>query len=327
MTARSKGVDGAVGAGDHDAAFHDGEDVGCEGVGVGVSGEAGLELVDALADGSDPALEVFGDEFVGGTVFWVDLEGQAAEGAAVAAFCLEDAVAVAGEDAEDALEGLVGLGEGGVDDHGAQGVEVAGEDFAEKGFFALEEVVEAAGVDVGVGEQVGHAGSGESSLPEEVAGGVDETVSSRDGGGGGHFCLQKLLTESVYRDFTLNDQPTGLNERSREEGSMKSTAMRKRRIVLAVWLMVGCGVALRSAQGAERVGSSVVVDREANGAAGDRALVIEVTVPAPIGEVWKAFTTSAGLSTWLTPNAVVDCGRVGSGRRSFLVEARVGERF
>src|SRR5580704_1110606 len=40
--------------------------------------------------------------------------------------------------------------------------------------------------------------------------------------------------------------------------------------------------------------------------AGEKALVIEVVVPAPVGEVWKAFTTSDGLSTWLTPNAVVD---------------------
>jgi uncharacterized protein YndB with AHSA1/START domain len=35
-------------------------------------------------------------------------------------------------------------------------------------------------------------------------------------------------------------------------------------------------------------------------------LVIEVEVPAPLSDVWKAFTTSDGLSTWLTPNAVVD---------------------
>lgn len=38
----------------------------------------------------------------------------------------------------------------------------------------------------------------------------------------------------------------------------------------------------------------------------ERALVIEVTVPATTTEVWKAFTTSEGLSTWLTPGAVVD---------------------
>src|SRR5580658_266142 len=37
-----------------------------------------------------------------------------------------------------------------------------------------------------------------------------------------------------------------------------------------------------------------------------KALIVEVTVPATQAEVWKAFTTSEGLSTWLTPNAVVD---------------------
>jgi uncharacterized protein YndB with AHSA1/START domain len=34
--------------------------------------------------------------------------------------------------------------------------------------------------------------------------------------------------------------------------------------------------------------------------------VIEVEVPAPVSEVWKAFSTSEGLSTWLFPNATVD---------------------
>jgi uncharacterized protein YndB with AHSA1/START domain len=38
----------------------------------------------------------------------------------------------------------------------------------------------------------------------------------------------------------------------------------------------------------------------------DKVLVLEVTVPAPVNAVWDAFTTSAGLSTWLTPGAVVD---------------------
>lgn len=35
-------------------------------------------------------------------------------------------------------------------------------------------------------------------------------------------------------------------------------------------------------------------------------LVIQVDVPAPIHAVWQAFTTSDGLSTWLSPEAVVD---------------------
>src|SRR5271168_688840 len=38
----------------------------------------------------------------------------------------------------------------------------------------------------------------------------------------------------------------------------------------------------------------------------DKALIFEVEIPASRAEVWKAFTTSDGLSTWLTPGAVVD---------------------
>jgi uncharacterized protein YndB with AHSA1/START domain len=37
-----------------------------------------------------------------------------------------------------------------------------------------------------------------------------------------------------------------------------------------------------------------------------RQLVIEIEVPAPVSEVWKAFSTSEGLSTWLFPSATVD---------------------
>jgi uncharacterized protein YndB with AHSA1/START domain len=37
-----------------------------------------------------------------------------------------------------------------------------------------------------------------------------------------------------------------------------------------------------------------------------RVLTIAVTIPAPRSEVWHAFATSEGLSTWLTPGAVGD---------------------
>jgi len=46
-------------------------------------------------------------------------------------------------------------------------------------------------------------------------------------------------------------------------------------------------------------------------AAPDKALIFEVTIPAPRAAVWKAFTTSEGLSTWLTPGAVVDLRKGG----------------
>jgi|GraSoiStandDraft_4_1057263.scaffolds.fasta_scaffold361058_2 uncharacterized protein YndB with AHSA1/START domain len=38
----------------------------------------------------------------------------------------------------------------------------------------------------------------------------------------------------------------------------------------------------------------------------DKVLTLAITVPAPRAEVWQAFATSEGLSTWLTPGAVVD---------------------
>lgn len=43
----------------------------------------------------------------------------------------------------------------------------------------------------------------------------------------------------------------------------------------------------------------------------DKALMFEVTIPASRAAVWQAFTTSDGLSTWLTPGAVVDLRKDG----------------
>ena len=45
---------------------------------------------------------------------------------------------------------------------------------------------------------------------------------------------------------------------------------------------------------------------EMKAAAPPQQFVIEVEVPAPVSEVWHAFSTSEGLSTWLFPNATVD---------------------
>jgi uncharacterized protein YndB with AHSA1/START domain len=50
----------------------------------------------------------------------------------------------------------------------------------------------------------------------------------------------------------------------------------------------------------------VAQDGVADGVQVPQKLVIEVEVPSPVSEVWHAFSTSAGLSTWLTPNAVVE---------------------
>jgi uncharacterized protein YndB with AHSA1/START domain len=55
-------------------------------------------------------------------------------------------------------------------------------------------------------------------------------------------------------------------------------------------------------------GSPVTVVKQA---APEKALIFEVTIPASRAEVWQAFSTSAGLSTWLTPHAVVDLRKGG----------------
>jgi uncharacterized protein YndB with AHSA1/START domain len=51
---------------------------------------------------------------------------------------------------------------------------------------------------------------------------------------------------------------------------------------------------------------AVAQNTPADGIPEPQKLVIEMEVPAPVSEVWRAFSTSQGLSTWLTPNAVVD---------------------
>ena len=43
----------------------------------------------------------------------------------------------------------------------------------------------------------------------------------------------------------------------------------------------------------------------------EKALIFQVTIPASRTEVWDAFATSSGLSTWLTPHAVVDLRKGG----------------
>jgi uncharacterized protein YndB with AHSA1/START domain len=42
-----------------------------------------------------------------------------------------------------------------------------------------------------------------------------------------------------------------------------------------------------------------------------QALIIELSIPAPLPEVWRAFTTNEGLSSWLAPNVSVDLRKGG----------------
>jgi uncharacterized protein YndB with AHSA1/START domain len=49
-----------------------------------------------------------------------------------------------------------------------------------------------------------------------------------------------------------------------------------------------------------------VAETPAPAAASSPALVIELSIPAPVHEVWAAFTTKEGLSAWLAPDVTVE---------------------
>lgn len=65
----------------------------------------------------------------------------------------------------------------------------------------------------------------------------------------------------------------------------------------AVLLGIFLPAAAAGFAGAQEAGSATTPPQE---------LVIQVEVPAALPAVWKAFTTSEGLTTWLTPEATVD---------------------
>jgi uncharacterized protein YndB with AHSA1/START domain len=53
-------------------------------------------------------------------------------------------------------------------------------------------------------------------------------------------------------------------------------------------------------------GSASADGEHARPADATQALIIELSIPAPLPEVWKAFTTTQGLSSWLAPEVSVD---------------------
>ena len=74
--------------------------------------------------------------------------------------------------------------------------------------------------------------------------------------------------------------------------------------ILSLGLVMGAVCAM--AQSGAKPVAGAVAGADAVSAAAGRVLVLELTIPASRAEVWKAFSTSEGLSTWLFPNATVD---------------------
>jgi uncharacterized protein YndB with AHSA1/START domain len=62
--------------------------------------------------------------------------------------------------------------------------------------------------------------------------------------------------------------------------------------------------------------------READG---HRIQQLSVVVEAPVGRVWKAFTTDAGFVTWATPFAHITLANGGMMETSYKVSSRIGD--
>lgn len=72
--------------------------------------------------------------------------------------------------------------------------------------------------------------------------------------------------------------------------------MKNQKCLILVLLMAF--VPVRSGQGQDAAKST--------SSTAPQQFVLEIEIPAPVHDVWQAFATSDGLSTWLFPNATVD---------------------
>jgi len=71
---------------------------------------------------------------------------------------------------------------------------------------------------------------------------------------------------------------------------------------------IACAALLSVASAQEKPASPVRVNKLS---APEKALKFEVMVPAPVADVWTAFTTSEGLATWLWKDVLVDLRKGG----------------
>jgi len=61
------------------------------------------------------------------------------------------------------------------------------------------------------------------------------------------------------------------------------------------------------------------------GVSQDRILRTEAVVPAPVGEVWKAFTTKEGVQSWMVPVAEVVLRLGGTLKTNYNPQAKIGD--
>lgn len=96
------------------------------------------------------------------------------------------------------------------------------------------------------------------------------------------------------------------------------------RKTMVAWVCAGMLGAMVSSAAPSAVGSEVEVRVEEH-AGGARVLVHEVVVPAPLAEVWAAFTTADGWMSWAVPFAHMDFRLGGEIESSYHLSAKKGD--
>jgi uncharacterized protein YndB with AHSA1/START domain len=90
-------------------------------------------------------------------------------------------------------------------------------------------------------------------------------------------------------------------------------------------LAIAIGIGLASGPGLAQVANPQIESYVVKTDAHELILVQEVVVEAPIGEVWGAYTTSAGWMAWASPQAEVDLRAGGTIRTHYGPDAEIGD--
>src|SRR5688572_20738198 len=175
-------ADVAVAAREHHAALHRRQDELRERAPVDVRRYALARRDEAFLDRVGPVREVLRQPLAHGRVGLVQLEREAADGAAVGALGLDQRVAVAVHQLPDLLDRVDDSPPGRLEQHLPDAADVGVEHRDQQVLLAGKEVVEAAAVDARAGQDVGDGGRAKALLPEEVHGRLEDAPAGVDRG-------------------------------------------------------------------------------------------------------------------------------------------------
>src|SRR5438309_64638 len=142
----------------HHSALHDVQRELGEWAEVSALAEAAARLLQAALDAIDPGAEIGGHQLADRRVGLVQLQREAADGAAVGAIGLDERTTVTAEQREHALDGIVDAAPGRLEQHWPNAVAIGFEDGDQHILLAGEEIIEAAAVDLAAAQYVGDRG-------------------------------------------------------------------------------------------------------------------------------------------------------------------------